>query len=103
MDLHKNAPRTVGRTRDHCEPGHRRADPETVGASFGVCVKTVTKRVAREDEQFQLYPIALPKGQRPYSAAALSWVSLRRISGDKCFIWRSTAACEFGQTPSGCG
>ena len=40
---------------------------------------------------------------RPYSAAALSWVSFWRISGDRCFIWRSIAAREFGQTLSGCG
>jgi hypothetical protein len=33
----------------------------------------------------------------------LSRVNLRRISGDKFFIWRSIAAREFGHTLSGCG
>jgi hypothetical protein len=39
----------------------------------------------------------------PYRAAALSWVSFFRISGERCCIWRSMAAREFGQTLSGCG
>src|SRR5689334_10287310 len=39
----------------------------------------------------------------PYSFAALSRVSFWRISGDRCFIWRSIAAREFGHTLSGCG
>src|SRR3954453_20251498 len=48
-------------------------------------------------------PTLVSKDQIPYSAAALSWVSLRRISGDRCFNCRSIAAFEFGQTLSGCG
>ena len=40
---------------------------------------------------------------RPYSPAALSWVSLRRISGARSFIWRATVSRELGHTPSGWG